>query len=64
MKEVKFQFRLGPDERQALRRLAEAESRTMAGQLSHMIRMEAGKKGLWQPSRPSIVPNKSSNSDG
>ncbi len=59
----RYQFRMSEDERQALRRLAEAECRTMSQQLSYMIRAEAAKRGFWSPSRPSIVPHHSTKAD-
>lgn len=56
MRERRYTLRLDEDTLIALRRIADAEERTMAAQIRLMVRTEAAKRGLWTPRRPTAVP--------
>ncbi len=51
----KVTIRLEEDEWRALRRLAEMESRSMNQQIKRLILVDAAKKGVYQPTRPTVV---------
>lgn len=50
-----FRFWLDDDTRLALQRLANAEDRSMASMLRILVRKAAAERGLWRPTRPSLV---------
>ena len=47
MRERRYQVRLDEETLIALRRLADADERSMAAQLRYMIKSDASKRGLW-----------------
>ena len=53
----RYQVRLDEETLLALRRLADADDRSMAAQLRSMIKAEAAKRGVWTPRRPQAVRN-------
>ena len=50
MRERRLTLRLDEETSIALRRLSQAEERSMAAQVRIMVRLEAQRKGLWEPS--------------
>lgn len=55
MRDKRYNLRLDEETLTALRRLANADDRSMAAQLRHMIRLEAAQRGLWTPGPPKAV---------
>ena len=55
---ARYELDLPDDIRAALGRLAQADDRTLAGTVRHLIRDAAVKKGLWQPGKPQVAPRK------
>ena len=55
MRDKRYNLRLDEETLTALRRLANADDRSMAAQLRHMIRLEAAQRGLWTPAPPKAV---------
>ncbi len=52
---ARFELQLDEETRCALQRLSQADSRSNAGTIRHLIRGEAQRRGLWNPSRPQVV---------
>lgn len=55
MRDKRFSVKFDQDTLLALRRLADANERTMAAQLRYMVRHEAASKGLWLPGPPTLA---------
>lgn len=51
----RYELDLDDETRLALRRLADADDRTAAGVIRHLIKATAQNRGLWTPSRPRLV---------
>lgn len=48
-KDGNLNIRLDPETRVALERLAQADERSLAAQIRHMVRTEALRRGMWHP---------------
>ena len=55
MRDKRYSLRLDEETLLALRRLADAEDRSMAAQVRQLVRAEASKRGLWTPRPPTLV---------